>query len=101
MRSCLFGEDRDTWIWRFTAPHTASYRFSTQPAGNPNVDTVLEISRACDTPRSLITCDDDGGQGAFSAARVQIDAGHTVYVKVSSYGEQRRFSFELRVTERQ
>lgn len=100
LSSCLFGgEVRPTRVWRFEAVEAGWYRVATFRSGGGPIDTVLDVSSGCVDPALSLVCDDDGGEGVFSAAELALEAGQVVYIKVSNYGfSDEGGRFGLRVT---
>ncbi len=77
---------RSGW-WRFTAPATATYIINTNGSSN-GVDTILSVwNRPANYPTNntgRLACDDDSGTGNQSLVSVNLTAGTTYQIRVSS-----------------
>ena len=92
--SCAAGNatNANSSVWyRFVAPTTTNYRFSTSFAlatGNNIPDTVLTVYESSDgTCGSLfeVACDDDAGDGFQSDVSATLNAGTVYYIQVAKW----------------
>jgi hypothetical protein len=83
-------------VYAFTAAVAGNYRFVTSMLAM-GVDTVLFARSACLDPAvdAELGCDDDGAGNLASELELALDAGETVYLFVTRYGEERGGAYTL------
>lgn len=87
LNSYVASHDVGGWF-KFTAPETATYKFSTCAAGGPDTDLILTSS--CDPATFILGGNGDGAgetgcQEYYSVHRQAMTAGETAYVSVSAW----------------